>query len=43
LQDFHLALCDAVVSIPMVGASDSLNLAAATAVVLYGIFNQRRE
>jgi RNA methyltransferase, TrmH family len=43
LQEQHLALCDAVVSIPMVGASDSLNLAAATAVVLYEIFNQRRE
>ncbi len=42
LQEHHLALCDAVVSIPMVGASDSLNLAAATAVVLYQIFNQRR-
>jgi TrmH family RNA methyltransferase len=43
LQEQHLALCDAVVSIPMVGAVDSLNLAAATAVVLYEIFNQRRE
>ena len=37
-----LALCDEVVAIPMVGASDSLNLAVATAVVLYEIFNQRR-
>jgi RNA methyltransferase, TrmH family len=43
LQEAHLALCDAIVSIPMVGASDSLNLAAATAVVLYEIFNQRRK
>jgi RNA methyltransferase, TrmH family len=43
LQEHHLELCDMVVSIPMVGASDSLNLAAATAVVLYEIFNQRRE
>lgn len=43
LQDHHLALCDTVVSIPMVGASDSLNLAVATGVVLYEIFNQRRE
>ncbi|HMD89829.1 MAG TPA: hypothetical protein VKF38_11760 [Anaerolineaceae bacterium] len=32
-----------MVSIPMVGQSDSLNLAVATAVVLYEIFNQRRE
>jgi RNA methyltransferase, TrmH family len=43
LQDQHLAACDALVSIPMVGSSDSLNLAVATAVVLYEIFNQRRE
>lgn len=39
----HLALCDAVVSIPMGGKSDSLNLAVATAVVLYEIYNQRRD
>ncbi len=42
LAEQQLALCDAVVSIPMAGASDSLNLAVATAVVLYEIFNQRR-
>jgi TrmH family RNA methyltransferase len=36
------ALCDAVVSIPMVGRSDSLNLAVATGVMLYEIFNQQR-
>jgi RNA methyltransferase, TrmH family len=43
LQEQHLAVCDAVVSIPMLGKSDSLNLAVATAVVLYEILNQRRE
>ena len=43
LQEHHLALCDEVVSIPMLGASDSLNLAVATAVVLYEILNQRRD
>ncbi len=43
LSEEHLALCDAVVSIPMLGKSDSLNLAVATAVVLYEILNQRRE
>lgn len=43
LQEHHLALCDEVVSIPMLGKSDSLNLAVATAVVLYEILNQRRE
>lgn len=37
-----LALCDAVVRIPMAGRSDSLNLAVATGVMLYEIFNQRR-
>lgn len=36
------ALCDGLVSIPMVGRSDSLNLAVSTGVVLYEIFNQRR-
>ncbi|HTX78633.1 MAG TPA: RNA methyltransferase, partial [Longilinea sp.] len=40
LTENHIALCDDVVKIPMVGRSDSLNLAVATAVVLYEIFNQ---
>ena len=43
LLEHHLRLCDAVVSIPMVGKSDSLNLAVSTAVVLYEVFNQRRD
>lgn len=34
------ALCDSMVRIPMVGRSDSLNLAVATGVVLYEIFYQ---
>lgn len=42
LQPKHLALCDAVVSIPMLGRSDSLNLAVSTAIILYEILNQRR-
>jgi TrmH family RNA methyltransferase len=37
-----LQVCDYVVRIPMVGKSDSLNLAIATAVLLYEIFNQKR-
>jgi RNA methyltransferase, TrmH family len=37
------ALCDACVSIPMVGHVDSMNLAEATAITLYEIFNQRRD
>nr|BBH95291.1 rRNA methyltransferase [Thermogemmatispora argillosa] len=36
------ASCDAMVSIAMVGRSDSLNLAVATALVLYEIFYQLR-
>jgi len=40
LQPEHHALCDQVVSIPMVGRSDSLNLSIATGVVLYEIFHQ---
>lgn len=36
-------LCDSLVSIPMIGHVDSLNLAEAAAVMLYEIFNQHRE
>lgn len=36
------AFCDYLVRIPMAGRSDSLNLAVATGVVLYEIFNQHR-
>jgi TrmH family RNA methyltransferase len=43
LHEAALALCDAVVRIPMLGKSDSLNLAVAAAVTLYEIVNQRRE
>ena len=35
------AVCDRIVRIPMVGGADSLNLAAAAAVLLYEVFNQR--
>ena len=43
LQPRHLEICDQVVRIPMLGISDSLNLAVATAVVLYEVLNQRQE
>ena len=43
LPDELVKLCDAMVSIPMLGKSDSLNLAVATAVVLYESLNQRRD
>ena len=38
----HQALCDVVVTIPMIGHGDSLNLSVATSIVLYEIFNQQR-
>jgi TrmH family RNA methyltransferase len=37
------SICDVIVCIPMVGESDSLNIAVATGVMLYEVFNQRRE
>lgn len=37
------AACDQMVSIPMAGRSDSLNLAVATGILLYEIFNQFRK
>jgi TrmH family RNA methyltransferase len=35
------AACDATISIPMTGTLDSLNLAVATAVILYEIYHQQ--
>lgn len=42
LSEDALAVCDLLVRIPMAGRSDSLNLAVATGIVLYEIFNQSR-
>jgi TrmH family RNA methyltransferase len=42
LSEAAVALTDMVVRIPMVGHSDSLNLAVATGVMLYELFNQRQ-
>jgi RNA methyltransferase, TrmH family len=42
LSEEQQAACDALVHIPMVGQSDSLNLAVATGITLYEIFNQHR-
>jgi len=42
LTTVQMEICDNLVQIPMVGQSDSLNLSAAAAIVLYEIFNQRR-
>jgi RNA methyltransferase, TrmH family len=43
LSEEERSICDLMVRIPMVGRSDSLNLAVATGVMLYEIFNQRRQ
>ena len=43
LSEERQRLCDDLVRLPMVGQSDSLNLAVATGVLLYEVFNQRRE
>jgi len=43
LSEEHMRACDQLVSIPMVGRSDSLNLAVAAGLMLYEIFNQQRE
>ncbi|PIE79725.1 MAG: rRNA methyltransferase [Chloroflexi bacterium] len=40
LSTAQQAACDATVSIPMSGTADSLNLAVATAVILYEIYHQ---
>jgi len=42
LQKPLVELCDQMVSIPMAGTSDSLNLAVATGVMLYEVYNQHR-
>lgn len=41
LDSSALSLCDAVVSIPMLGSCDSLNLGVATGVILYEALDQR--
>lgn len=43
LSDEERSWCDRLVRIPMVGRCDSLNLAVATSVMLYEVFNQQRE
>ena len=41
LPDAHVAACDGIVKIPMAGKADSLNLAVATAVMLYEVRRSR--
>ncbi len=43
LSQRHIDLCDQTVSIPMLGRSDSLNLAMATGIILYEILNHQRD
>jgi len=40
VSDDVLALCDAAIEIPMLGISNSLNVATATGVILYGIIGR---
>ena len=42
LPDEYVQLCKKMVRIPMEGSCDSLNLAVATGIILYQIYNQRR-
>jgi TrmH family RNA methyltransferase len=42
LSNEYIQLCAKMVRIPMEGACDSLNLAVATGIILYQIYNQRR-
>lgn len=42
LPKTHLELCDGIVTIPMEGSCDSLNLSIATGIVLYEIHYQQR-
>ena len=42
LSDEYIQLCAKMVRIPMEGTCDSLNLAVATGIILYQIYNQRR-
>jgi TrmH family RNA methyltransferase len=43
LPELYQQACDVMVKLPMVGRSDSLNLAVATGVVLYEIFYQKQD
>lgn len=43
LPQYQLERCDAVARIPMMRSSDSLNLAVATGVMLYEVFNAQRK
>lgn len=42
IDDTHRALCDEIISIPIVGRVESLNVAVATGVVLFESLRQRR-
>ncbi len=43
LSESHQAICDRMIRIPMLGESDSLNLAVATALIIYEVYNHRRD
>lgn len=43
MSDHLMEVCDFMVRIPMLGRGDSINVAVAAGVLLYEMFNQRRE
>ncbi|HMN11495.1 MAG TPA: RNA methyltransferase [Bellilinea sp.] len=43
LSPAAIELCDEMVSIPMVGSADSLNLSIAGGILMYEVFNQQHE
>ena len=43
LSEPLMKACDKLISIPMIGKADSLNLSIATSICLYEIFNQNRK
>ncbi|MBN9392413.1 MAG: RNA methyltransferase [Chloroflexi bacterium] len=43
LSNYQQAACDMLVSIPMKGRSDSLNLAIATSIILYEVFSRQND
>jgi len=42
LSDTLVTICDELVTIPMIGRVDSLNLACAASIVLYEVYNQQQ-
>ena len=43
LSSEQISKCNMMVRIPMLGKLDSLNLAVATSIILYEMYNQKRD